>query len=163
MSAWTQYLAFQNKFIEHLLGATNRGFSPNPQATVRNTGQGNQPAWFVGVLSLCHFHFKCICKHNALSKGTLYPESFPIFFFFFKIRKSTFIPVFAGSRSFIIFSPGTLPCLNMKVYKSILRYGILRMFQSKVKLVLKTLLAEAKLTVWLNSLKGSWLQLLRTS
>lgn len=85
-----------------------------------------------------------------------FTQRLPHFSFKNKIGKSTFILVFVGSQSFIIFfSPGTLPCLSMKVYKSILKYGILRMFQSKVKLVLKTLLVKAKITVWLNSLKCS--------
>ena len=100
-------------------------------------------------------HLECICKHYALPKGKLYPKSSPFFFQKQNWKIYLYSCICGKSEFHYFFSPGTLPCLSMKVYKSILKYGILRMFQSKVKLVLKTLLVKAKITVWLNSLKCS--------
>lgn len=159
----TQYLAFRNKVAGHHSVRQTEGAVQVLKQQWGTQAKGLSPPNHRGPTFLSLLHAECIYKYYALTKGKLHPKSFPIFLKKKFFLKSTFIPVFVGSKSFIIFSPGTLLCLNMEVYKSIWKYGILRMFQSKVKLVLKTLLAKAKITVWLNSLKCSWLQLLSTS
>lgn len=108
-------------------------------------------------ISLWHLQTPHLDQRKTLSKF------FPLNTF--KEQKSGvhFCSVFVGSQNFIFPPSGSLICLNMKVYKLILKYGILRMFQSKVKLVCRTLLGKAEITVWLRGLKCSCLQLLSTS
>lgn len=105
----------------------------------------------------------CICKHLALIRGKLYPKSFSLNTFKEQKLEAPSLLCIHGKSDFHFPPSGTLVCLNIKVYKLILKYGILRMFQSKVKLVFRTLLEKAEITVWLRGLKCSCLQLLSTS
>lgn len=106
----------------------------------------------LSVICILRMHLQALCLNRSKTLAKIFP------YFSLKKKKSENLPLFLylWEVTFsLLFSPGTLLCLNIKVYKSILKYGILRMFQSKVKLVLKTLLVKAKITVWLNSLKCS--------